>query len=92
MKVYRIQDRASKKFKSAGTYGGFSAVGKIWNKIGYIKSAITLYVPFWPKPTSIQRIGHLKQTELSGCDVVEYELTEVRRKDLMEFDRDGGFD
>lgn len=83
---YRVQDRVSGLFKTAGTMWGFSKIGKLWT-MNHFKSMLRSAVPGARRgqmalPFSEQ---YQKLFRVERMDVVMYELKEVSRMPLLEW-------
>ena len=89
MNVYKIQNRNNCLFSSGGNWlKATSKCGKIWSRIGHVKSHIKMLIPGIPSYNDHKK---LMETYLKDCDVVEYELVEKRRRPAVNFYVDGGF-
>ena len=83
MKIFVIQN-PNGKLSTGGTSPKFDEWGKVWRKPGFIKSHLTQLVPRWRKTNSNAALN-LSPSVYKGCDLVEYELVEVKRTPVHEF-------
>lgn len=83
MKIYRIYNKKTKKFKTAGHYG-WSPIGKFWSTIGHVRLAITNIRKQYDRWCS-NTPSPIKETGLHRCEVIEYELTEINRWSVEDF-------
>jgi hypothetical protein len=83
MRIYKIQNRKTKLFKTSGRTGWFTKTGKVWASASYVKRHINMYFTYWKRHLTDRE--QLKQTFLVNCDVVEYEVNEISRVDATEF-------
>ena len=74
--MYKIRRREDGLFSTGGSFPGFNHTGKIWTGVGPLKNHIRC-VTFYDKQRD--------EPEYIGCEIVEFEVKEVRLIDAMEF-------
>lgn len=82
MKIFMIQDETGEFSKGGSSAPKFDLRGKFWRSLGFVKSHISQLVPRRKKPCLPI---HLTPQVYANCDVVEYELVEVKRTPVTEF-------
>lgn len=73
MKLFKIINKEG-RFSKGSAWVKFTITGKVWERIEFLKRHLGLI-----------RKNDTALTSYEGCDVVEYELREIRRIPVKEF-------